>query len=167
MLCFLCCAEGSAANRTEGSAAFQEKQPPLAAGKSLQHDRDGFSARRMPLKRTETSFQSKLGVLLEKPGWALQGISVETDPKPSRTTGSRQKSPSPSRCKVPAHGGTRPGHSPLCPSSGSAAAAGLRCPARGSQTFVSALNQVALSDTFVIGFNSRKSVFALEERKRT
>lgn len=163
MLCFLCCAEGSAANRTEGSAAFQEKHPPLAAGKSLQHDRDRFSARRMPLKRIATPFQSKLGILLEKPGWVLQGISVETDPKPSKITGSRQKSPCPSRWKVQ----LTVGHALATARSVPAPAASLCCPARGSQTFVSALNQVALSDTFIIGFNSRKSVFALEERTRT
>lgn len=137
MLCFLCHAEGSAADRTKGSAAFHEKHPPLAAGESLQHDRNRLSARRMPWNRTETSFQSKAGVLLEKPGWALQGVSVETDPKPS-TMRQRQKPPCPSRGKAP-----------------------------GSQTFVSALNRVALSDTFIIAFNSPKSVYALEERTRT
>lgn len=117
----------------------------------------------MPSKITETSFESKLGILPEKPGWALQRIGVEADPKPSKIRGSHQKLPSPSKSKVPAHGGTRDGHW-LQPA---LSQPGLHCLLPWADTpLYLYLNQVALSDTFIIVFNSPKSVFAWEERMR-
>lgn len=65
---FVLCREQRCWQHEGFSGAFHEKHPPPAAGKSLQHGRERFSACHMPSKITKTSFQSKLGILSEKPG---------------------------------------------------------------------------------------------------
>lgn len=89
---------------------------------------------------------------------------METDPKPSKMGGGRQRLPSPSKCKVPAQGGRWP---LATASSVPAPPCAAPAPPGADTPLYLYLKQVALSDTFIIVFNSRKSVFALEERTRT
>lgn len=99
----------------------------------------------------------------------LQGIGVETDPKPPRSEAVKNDLPQANpRSQLMVGPAMATSHSQLCPSPGSTVATGLSCslPCADTPLYLY-LNQVALSDTSIIFFNSHKSVFALEERMRT